>query len=158
MNREKIILDNRKLISFIINKHYYSKIELYDDLFQEGLIGLINATDRYGDSPNFRNIAYTSIKNNISDYLKKLAKFPTNIDIYDEKINNAYSDYLSYDIDLSRNLELENIRKKLSDKEFDFIVQLIKGNTFRSAVEKIGFKKSYSSVMIKNVKRKLNIK
>lgn len=158
MNREKIILDNRKLISFIINKHYYNKIDLYDDLFQEGLIGLMNAIDRYGESPNFRNIAYTSIKNNISDYLKKLAKFPTDIDVYDEKINNVYSDYLSYDVDLNRNLTLHNIRRKLTDKEFDFIMQISKGNTFRSAAEKIGFKRSYSSVIVKNVKRKLNIK
>lgn len=153
-----MILENRKLIGFIINKHYYSKIDLYEDLFQEGLIGLINAIDKFGDSPDFRNIAYTSIKNKMSDYLKKLSKFPAAIDVYDEKTSNIYCDYLSYDVDLNKRLTLHNIKSKLTDKEFEFIMELSKGNTFRVASEKIGFKRSYSPIIVRNVKRKLNIR
>lgn len=158
MNREEMILNNQKLVGFIINKHYSNRLDLYDDLFQEGLIGLINAIDRFGDSSDFVNIAYTCIKNRMYDYIKKLSKFPTMLDINSEEVHNSYSEYLSYDVNLDKVITLNSIKEKLNDKEFKFVLNVMKGYKFRIATEKVGFKRSHSPIMIKNVKRKLNIK
>lgn len=157
--RESLILKNKKLVSLIIRKHYYSYLDNFDDLFQEGLIALMDTIDKYGECNNFVGLAYVVIKNRIYKYVTKLNKFPKPIDIYDEQSTETnYAKYLAYDVDFNKVAVLTSIKNKLTTEEYNFILQVLRGNTFRTASELVGFKKSHSPILVREIKRKLNLK
>lgn len=74
-NKEKLILHNLKLIYWVIRRYYPREKRLEeDDLFQEGVIGLINAIDRYDkDKGTFGNFAVWDIRGSIQRALENKA-------------------------------------------------------------------------------------
>lgn len=70
---ENIITDNLNLVHHVINKYYKCNKNDYDDYYQVGVIGLINASKNYNPSldASFSTYAYACIKNEILKYIKK---------------------------------------------------------------------------------------
>lgn len=56
--REQLILANQGLIGYILQKEFRGFVYLWDDLFQEGQVGLIKAVDRFDPSKGFRFSSY----------------------------------------------------------------------------------------------------
>lgn len=72
--REKIILNNRSLVGFIIRKHYSSpKItdELRQELVQEGMIGLMQAVEKFNVALGYKFSTYATwwIRQAVNNYL-----------------------------------------------------------------------------------------
>jgi RNA polymerase sigma factor (sigma-70 family) len=67
--RDKTILDNTGLIWAVMNTFTYS-IDDEDDIYLEGMIGLIMATDKFDPSLGFKfsTYAYSYIRNKILDF------------------------------------------------------------------------------------------
>lgn len=83
--RQKIILDNLPLAKIIASKMYYKlcgNVE-YDDLYQEAVIGLIDAVDKYKSTNNVKFTTYASyrIRGQIIDLARKK-------DYYNRKMRN----------------------------------------------------------------------
>lgn len=69
-NREKIILHNLRLVSWVAYKYHVEDWTEYDDLFQAGVIGLMKAIDKYDpEKGTFANYAVWWIKRYITRYL-----------------------------------------------------------------------------------------
>ena len=81
-NNTDLITNNLKLIHYVISKINYKNNNEYEDLFQSGCIGLINASNTYNNKLNikFSTYAYTCIKNEILKYIKKLPKYNLGLD------------------------------------------------------------------------------
>jgi RNA polymerase sporulation-specific sigma factor len=73
----KIFNDNFKLVKTVIKKYQFISRDEYDDLFQEGCLGLLKAICKYKEDKNtkFTTFAYTCIDNEIKMYLRKRKKF-----------------------------------------------------------------------------------
>lgn len=70
MNKESLVIDNLKLIYFVMKK-----MKLYGDLneyYEVGLIGLVKASKKYNPSTgyNFGTFAYRCIFNEIRNYIR----------------------------------------------------------------------------------------
>ena len=72
--QDKIVLHNQRLIMFVIRKHYisFTRTISYYDLFQEGVLGLIRAINKYDPKlyASFANYAIIWINNMIGRYIK----------------------------------------------------------------------------------------
>lgn len=72
--QDKIVLHNQRLIMFVIRKHYisFTRAISYYDLFQEGVLGLIRAINKYDPKlyASFANYAIIWINNMIGRYIK----------------------------------------------------------------------------------------
>ncbi len=74
MTRDEIILNNLSLVYFVLKKlNIKINSNDYEDLTNEGVIGLINAVDTFKEDKNvsFSTYAYTCIRNQILHTLKK---------------------------------------------------------------------------------------
>ena len=73
---EKIIIENLKLVNFVLKKMNISNKSNYEDYYQVGVIGLINAAKmfNYDSKFSFSTYAYVCIKNEILNYIKKNEK------------------------------------------------------------------------------------
>ena len=71
-----IITDNLNLVHHVINKYYKCNKSDYDDYYQVGVIGLINASKNYkpGLDVSFGTYAYTCIKNEILNLKSEFAQ------------------------------------------------------------------------------------
>lgn len=59
--RDELILRNRPLIAYFLNKYYKDvSIEDNDDILQEGIFGLMEAIDRYDPSKGFKFSTYAT--------------------------------------------------------------------------------------------------
>ncbi len=68
---------NYKLVENVIRKYNLTSKDEYDDLFQEGCLGLLKAINKYKGDRNtkFTTFAYTCIDNEVRMYLRKRKKF-----------------------------------------------------------------------------------
>lgn len=136
--RDKMIVDNLRLVSKVMkdNSLYYSSE--YEDIFSEGVLGLIRAVDTFDISKGFKfsTYAYRCISSNIVNYLeKKKKKFNTlSLDLEYDFLDNVslVSVVRDEDVDIEEDfirLEEYNVinklltRVKLSDRD-RFIVLL----------------------------------
>jgi len=67
--RNKFIEQNMKLVSHVLKHYIYIGMDEYEDLFQEGCIGLIMSADRFDDSCGIKFSTYAIP--NIIGYIKK---------------------------------------------------------------------------------------
>lgn len=85
--KEDILFDNEKIIYSIINKYtyYFDK----DDLYQVGVIGLIDAYNNYKDDRNtkFSSFAYFYILGRVKEYIRKSNTFKVSRELI--KLNSS---------------------------------------------------------------------
>lgn len=97
--RNELVKRNRPLVSFIITK-YYNRPEqkkIYEDLMQEGTIGLMNAIEGYDLSLGFRFSTYSSwwIRQAINNYLGNvdpLIRIPNHIRSAQSKLIKIFNE------------------------------------------------------------------
>lgn len=70
---DNFVIDNLKLVNFVIKKMNILNANDYEDYYQVGVIGLIHATKTYNNKFKgaFSTYAYACIKNEIIKYIKK---------------------------------------------------------------------------------------
>lgn len=69
--RNKLVEDNLELVHYVLHKYIrYTPLFEYDDLYQEGCIGLINAADKYNGSTKFSTYAVIAIKNAVLCHMR----------------------------------------------------------------------------------------
>lgn len=91
-----LITDNLKLVHFVIKKMNLYNSNDYEDYYQVGIIGLINAANTYNEKLkiSFSTYGYVCIKNEILKYIKKNNHNENVISleekIYDEIIRRYY--------------------------------------------------------------------
>lgn len=131
MNNE-LIEKSYKLIHYVINKQKLDR-SIYDDLYQEGCIGLIKAANSYNKNSNikFSTYAYICIRNEILMYLRKNKNNYKNVSL-NKMFNNVKLEYFLSDgkediLDSLINAEVRSnlfkaINEVLTDREKIVIV------------------------------------
>ena len=68
---ENLILSNADLVHSIAHKYTVSERYSYDDLFQQGMVGLMNAANTFDDNRGvkFATYAYRVVENSILDFI-----------------------------------------------------------------------------------------
>lgn len=71
--KQHLVLNNQKLVSQVIKEHFSVYYDYYDDMFQEGVIGLIKACAKYREEgpAKFSSYAYFCIKNEIQKFVSE---------------------------------------------------------------------------------------
>ncbi len=162
-SKQKIILHNLRLVSYITNWFISTNLD-QNDLFQEGVIGLIKSVDKFDISKNikFSSFARRCIKNEILMYIRRSKKHiftsTTNeIEIIDYKnseddwVNNISKDYEKNMINDSLNHLSERekeVVKKSYGIEFDKITQ-------KKIAEELAISRSYVSRIVTKSKEKM---
>lgn len=74
-NREKIILHNLRLVSWVANKYHAEGRNEFEDIFQVGVIGLMKAIDKYNPEKGaFTTYALWWIRQSITRYLSNYTR------------------------------------------------------------------------------------
>ncbi|MDG2048619.1 MAG: FliA/WhiG family RNA polymerase sigma factor [Myxococcota bacterium] len=94
--KEEIVLEHTSLIKYIVNRiavRLPSHIDL-DDLYSTGVIGLIDAIDKYDPEKNckFKTYAEFRIKGAILDQLRSLDWVPRSVRQKSRKLEHAYGE------------------------------------------------------------------
>lgn len=101
--RNEFISNNVRLVAFIIDKYFkdYIGTDLYEDIFQEGCLGLIKAADRFniGKGCTFSTYASSIIVGTIKSYLNTCSHTirPTRTALNEMWKNKSEVDYDSFD-------------------------------------------------------------
>ena len=148
----ELILRYAKTVS-IKAAHFTSKQNEFDDLFQEGMLGLLSAVGKYKRDGNasFKTFAEVCIENRLKNAVKKASARPENADNVDVEIltENSGSTQSPEDIIVSReNLEhmVKKIHQNLSPLEYEVLEMTVGGYTY----EQIAKRKSISLKAVDN--------
>lgn len=145
--------DNLNLVHYVLSKMNVSTCQ-YDDLFQEGVIGLMKAIKTFNieKQNKFSTYAYICIKNEILHFLKKntLSQIYLDDEIYD---GITFSNYISND-------EPSVLFNLIQEEEHDKIKKVIQ--TRLTELEKQVLFMSYGinclKMKQKEIENKLNLK
>ena len=128
--KERIILEHTALIRYIVNRiavRLPSHIDL-DDLHNTGVIGLMDAIDKYDPNKNckFKTYAEFRIKGAILDQLRSLDWVPRSIRQKSRRLEQAYS---QVEQRLGRSATEHEIAESLGIglDEFHFLVNQVRG-------------------------------
>lgn len=158
---KKITNNYEKLIHSIAQKYYYTNLD-YDDLYIEGLTGLLLALEKFDVSRNtkFSTYAYFWILSQISRFVKKQEK------IFSEEVNNYENiqDLLTNSSNEYENEELKEIREqvKLSIYELSIKEKKILNNRLLSlnpmTFKELGILLNMSPEGIRQIEQKILFK
>ena len=128
--KERIVLEHTALIRYIVNRiavRLPSHIDL-DDLHNTGVIGLMDAIDKYDPNKNckFKTYAEFRIKGAILDQLRSLDWVPRSIRQKSRRLEQAYSEVEQR---LGRSATENEIADSLGIQlhEFHFLVNQVRG-------------------------------
>ena len=119
-----LINENLKLVHFVIKKMNLANPNDYEDYYQVGIIGLINASNSFNSKfkTTFSTYAYICIKNEILKFLRKNNEYHISLDdtIYDEiKIIDTISSKEIAPIENIIIKETESEMKRIINDELD---------------------------------------
>jgi RNA polymerase sigma factor for flagellar operon FliA len=128
--KEKIVLEHTPLIRYIVNRiavRLPSHIDL-EDLHNTGVIGLMDAIDKYDPEKNckFKTYAEFRIKGAILDQLRSLDWVPRSIRQKSRRLEQAYSEIEQR---LGRSATENEVARSLGIdlEEFHYLVNQVKG-------------------------------
>lgn len=166
--QEKLILENQKIIYYMINKLDVSKND-YEDLVSVSQIGLIKAAITYNDTLNIKFVTYASncIKNEIYMYLRKERFYKKTISLYQS--NNDIDDdlelidilYVSEDAieEIEKREDFENtiniILNCLNSKERYITLYSISGMNQNSIAKTMSYTQAYVSIILHKAIKKI---
>lgn len=120
--RQKLIIHNLKLISFVINKKFNIASYDDDDLFFSGVIGLINAIDTFNPDKNnkFSTYATKCIYTQILKFINPQNKINQKEISFETPIttNNKDEELTIYDYLYDENVNIEKEYDNLEQTEF----------------------------------------
>ena len=130
-NIEDILLENENIVYSIINKYtyYFDK----DDLYQVGMIGLIDAYNHYKDNKNtkFSSFAYFYVLGKVKEYIRKSNVMKVSRELV--KLNAS--------IEKTKEILAQRIGKIPTDEEIALFLE-IDVNHIKDAKEANGFVES----------------
>ena len=126
--REKLIVNNKKLVAYISNKYSYAG-EI-DELYSAGLIGLIKGIDSFNPEKGTKlsTYLYRCIKNQILRYLKANNRQPSHISLEEPIYISKDGEEISLKEVLIQNSEFEPpflVENKMISEE---IIEYMKNN------------------------------
>lgn len=143
MDKEKIITENSGLVKSIASKYCHYGVG-FDDLYQEGVIGIMEAAKRFDETKGAKFSTYATyfIKGSILDYLKKEKSINIiDLDIYE----NENIEFYGVANESAQKKEDEYIKTAFvipdDFPEFEKAVlklSLIEGRTFKEIAEALG--------------------
>lgn len=93
---------NNKIVDSVVKKYNLASRDEYDDLYQEGCMGLLKAINKFQDNRNakFSTFAYICIDNEIKMYLRRRKRFFRDVVLHlEEEFETSTTDnFNSYDI------------------------------------------------------------
>ncbi len=112
--RDKFIMDYLPLVKYVVGKfmmYLPSHID-QEDLFESGILGLIEAAERFDDSKNvkFKTYAFHRIRGAVLDYLRLQDWVPRSVREKDNLIKNAYN---ALEQELNRTPHVEEIAEAM---------------------------------------------
>lgn len=164
-DKTQILLDNEKIVYSIINKYtyYFDK----DDLYQVGMMGLLDAYENYKSDKNtkFSSFAYFYVLGKVKEYIRKsnvlkvsreLVKLNTKV----EKTRDYLTQKLGYipsDIDIALFLEID-VKLLEEAKEANFLVASLDSENEEELkiYDKLGYTENAYNEEILDLKRELD--
>ncbi|MGM9878979.1 MAG: sigma-70 family RNA polymerase sigma factor [Bacilli bacterium] len=164
-DKTQILLDNEKIVYSIINKYtyYFDK----DDLYQVGMMGLLDAYENYKSDKNtkFSSFAYFYVLGKVKEYIRKsnvlkvsreLVKLNTKV----EKTRDSLTQKLGYipsDIDIALFLEID-VKLLEEAKEANFLVASLDSENEEELkiYDKLGYTENAYNEEILDLKRELD--
>ncbi|MGL5327690.1 MAG: sigma factor, partial [Peptostreptococcaceae bacterium] len=102
MDRDKLIIDNMKLVYYVMNKYFYEHIEINtsnkDELESAGMVALVKVADNYNQNKDikFSTYAFKCIWGNMMSVINKNKENKNNIELFSLEYNfNEYEDDVS---------------------------------------------------------------
>ena len=170
--RNKLITGNLRFVMFIINR-YYSNYNDKEELFSEGVIGLIKAVDKFDVNRNIQFSSYSSrvIMNDINRYFNKIKNSTDETSLSELVSNDLDNDLTLMDVIVDDNDFVDNILRKEYYKNMNEVIEKLtedekkllylyfyKRKTQTEVSQILGITQSYASKkIIKVLKKARNI-
>lgn len=122
--RNKLITGNLRFVMFIINR-YYSNYNDKEELFSEGVIGLIKAVDKFDVNRNIQFSSYSSrvIMNDINKYFNKIKNSTDETSLSELVSNDLDNDLTLMDVIVDDNDFVDNILRKEYYKNMNEVIE-----------------------------------
>lgn len=147
---ESLVTDNINIVHHFAKpyraKHRLNRDE-YQDLTQEGMLGLIRAAEKYDPQRGFKFSTYSSywIRSYLSSYIRKYYRDPTVMTSNDNSIQGSHTDTYS-----QINLDLLN-----NDEQFFIHLRYTRGKSFQTIGDLLGISRQSASLRHQTIIRKL---
>ena len=148
---EQILKQYENMIYYLIHK-----LNIRDqdgEFFQEGVIALWEAYEKYGDRESFGKLAYLTINSRLIDLIRKNSRV-----INRETLYESIKDKPSYDksIESFDPLFWSTVKKSLTEKQWTFVTKrIIEGKPYKQIAEEENSTVDAVKGWGKEVKRKL---
>lgn len=164
-DKAKVLSENENIVYHIINKytHYFDK----DDLYQVGMIGLMDAYDHYKEDKNtkFSSFAYFYVLGKVKEYIrnsnmmkvsKELVKLNTSIEKAKDYLTQRLG-YIPKDDDVALFLEID-IEKVRQAKEANHLVMSLESENEQEQdlYNKVGYNEIGYSEDILDLRKELD--
>lgn len=115
MEKEMLVVENMALVGYVVKKYIPTGYE-YEDLLQEGMVGLVQAAKVYDPSRKikFSTLAVPCIHNSILQFLRREDKNKICGTSLDEKIDEANGDTCFSEIIGYEQKELEHLEELIA--------------------------------------------
>lgn len=122
--KDKLITGNLRFVMFIINR-YYSNYNDKEELFSEGVIGLIKAVDKFDVNRNIQFSSYSSrvIMNDINKYFNKIKNSTDETSLSELVSNDLDNDLTLMDVIVDDNDFVDNILRKEYYKNMNEVIE-----------------------------------
>jgi RNA polymerase sigma factor (sigma-70 family) len=150
-SRNKVINSNTRMVLSITHKFGFKNRESFDDLYQEGIVGLIWAIDRFDvdRGSKFSVFAYRAIRgymlNQLNNRFNKTCSLSGNV--YGEDSVTSHQDRLVSEVDSAEDVmirdesyaELHDALEDLSERDRKVVIRYFGlGGGVRATLEEIG--------------------
>lgn len=138
--RNELLIRNQPLVTFIVNKYYSSnKIprETREELFQEGVIGLLSAIDGFDYRKGFKFSTYATwwIRQGVNNYLiniNPIIKVPSHIRSIQNKLMKKFNEENKNISDINNLNEEEKLELQISPKMLNSVKSAMKSKQVTS--------------------------
>lgn len=128
---EHVFMEYKKMIHHLIHKYHIQDPQ--GEFFQEGMIALWDAYQRYGDRDTFGKMAYITIRSRLIDLIRKKNRRADKETATDLVSESAYTDE---SIDSFDPFFWERIQNALTDKQWVFVRRkIIEGRAYKDIAE-----------------------
>lgn len=173
ITRDQLITDNIPLVKYVVNQFYVENEEIREELYQEGIFGLINAADKFDENKDYKfsTFAIKSIKGEMLKYIRYLnrKKRKSNINtisldksIYYKDEDITLLDAIIDDKDDYSSINCESILQlveetKIKDAKY-IILKRLEGYKFQEIADDLGIGLSTVEKRVKDIRIKIKNK
>jgi len=156
-NVESLILDNRRLVYYLLHR-YYPTFSSDEDLIQCGMVGLCVAANKWDETrSSFSSYACHVILNSFKKEFNRRRKHQNQVSL-DEEIDSSDGRLTLCDTIPSpsqiHDLDFENLSKGLTEKELQVLELIMLGKTQNEIAIELNHTQSYISKVYKKIKKK----